>query len=111
MSVKSGRMTGLITLTAATDITIRQSPSNTSSEFYNLVLTDTGGAGGTIDLFLSTDSTSAGGELIERITLAAYEAKNALPVGIPSTQYLIARASAGGMVAHGGYIYRDGGDV
>lgn len=111
MSIKSGQMTGLIALTAATDLTIANPDPKTTEEYYNLVVQDSAGTGATVELFLSDDSTSAAGERIDRVVLAANETKSFLPVGVPASKFLIAKADAAGVTLHGEYIYRDGADV
>lgn len=111
MSIKSGQMTGLVALTAATDQVIANPAALTSQEFYNLVVQDTAGAGDTVELFLSDDATSAAGERIDRVVLGASETKAFLPVGVPAGKFLIVKAGVTGTTIHGEYIYRDGADA
>lgn len=111
MSIKSGQMTGLLPLTNGLDNLIRQTGSGDTSEFYNLVVSETLGAAVTVDLFLSDDATSAPGERIEQVILSANETKAFQPVGVSKAKYLLAKPTTGGAVMHGEYIYRDGSDA
>lgn len=111
MSIKSGQMTGRLALTSAADNTVSNPGAGATHEFYNLVVSDSAGTGMTVDLYLSSDATSAAGERVESVTLGANETKVFMPVGVLPSQYLIAKPSAAGAILHGEYIYRDGADA
>lgn len=111
MGIKSGQMTGRIALSAA-DNTVSHPGGGETHEFYSLTIHDSAGTGMSVEIFLSSDATSAAGERIETLTLGVNETKSyAVPIGVKQSQYLIAKPSAVGCTLHGEYTYRDGSDV
>lgn len=111
MAVESGKPIAHTTMSASTDSTVTNSGASETREVYSLVFHDHGGSGANVEIFLSSDSTSAAAERIERITLAANETTAAKPVAVGQSQYLIAKPDAANINYHGAYTLRNGGDI
>lgn len=111
MAIKSGQPIAATTITATTDTTVTNSTTGETKEVYSLVVHETGGASPVLDLYLSSDATSASGTRIEQITLGANESRELKPVLVGVGRYLIIRSSLGNVNFHGAYTLRSGGDV
>lgn len=104
MAVKSGKPIEETSLTASTPAAVAVSASNESKEIYSLIFHDSAGAGATVDLTL-------GSERIEQVVLGSNETKEVRPVVVGSGKTLTAESTATGVVFHGAYTLRNGGDV
>jgi len=114
MSTISGRAiggaSGLVAIAAA-DTTIANPSTGTTFEIYQLYVHDRGGAGGTLEVFLSSDATSAAAERVRYISVGVNETKTIEGLTIPAGYYLIGKAAATGLNVTGKYTYRDGSSV
>jgi len=111
MAIKSGQPIDRVEMTATTDSTVVSCGASETKEVYSLIFHDHGGAGATVELFLSSDATSAAAERIDNIVIGANETKLANSISVAQSQYLIAKPSAGSINYHGAYTLRNGGDV
>ena len=110
MTIKADNSSGLIAV-GSTDTTVLNNTSNGRWTVKSISLHDHSGSGDTVDLFKSSDATSAAAERIDQIVLAANETKQVVfvPVEIPSGYYLIANATTGARVnTEAVYTARDG---
>lgn len=114
MSIISGRAlggaSGLVAIAAA-DTTIANPATGTTFDVYDLYVHDCGGVGGTIEIFLSSDATSAAAERVRQSVVGANETKALIGLVIPSGYFLIGKALATGLNVTGKYTYRDGSNV
>lgn|SRR5688572_19155158 len=111
MSIKSNRPINRATITAATDTTVVNPGASSRYMVNSLIVHDSGGAGGDVDLYLSADGATAAGERIQRLTLAANETKSYNPVAVGGGVFLLIRTAASNINYHGAYTAYDGGDV
>lgn len=98
MPIKSGNSSSAVVL--ITDTTLLN-PTTGRAIVTSLVLSQTTGAGETVDLFLSSDASSATAERIERVVLAANETidpASMVNFAIPDGYYLIAKGTTGSIV-------------
>jgi hypothetical protein len=111
MAVKSGKPIEETRLSATTDSTVVSTGASETKEVYSLAVHDEGGAGATVDLYLSDNATSASGDRIERIVLAGDETKEFKPVAVGASKYLVIQSTVVDVIYHGAYTLRNGGDV
>jgi hypothetical protein len=98
MPINSGNAASAVVL--ITDTTLLN-PTPGRAVITSLVLSQTTGAAETIDLFLSSDSSSATAERIERVVLASNETVDPTSMAnfaIPEGYYLIAKGTTGSIV-------------
>lgn len=110
MALKSDNSSGLISVANA-DTTILNNTTEGRWVVKQISLHDYNSGGDTVELFLSSDATSAAGERIDRIVLGANETKPGLfvPFNIPAGSYLIAKATTGSRInVEAIYTSRDG---
>ena len=98
MSIKSNNVANVLVL--VTDTTLLNPITGRASITFGSLHEQTG-AQETIELFVSTDSSSAAGERIDKIVFAADETINPTSLAgltIPSGSYLIAKGTTGSLV-------------
>lgn len=98
MSIKMGNSVEVLIL--ATDTTILN-PTTGRVVITSVILSEQTGAQETLELFISTDATSASGERIEKLVLAADETTDPISMpdrGIPEDSFLIGKATTGSLV-------------
>jgi len=114
MSTNSGRAiggtAGLVAI-LTTDTEIAHPTTGNTFEIYQLYVHDRGGAGGTLEVFLSADATSAAAERVRYVSVGVNETKTIEGLTVPSGYYLIGKAAATGLNVTGKYTYRDGSSV
>lgn len=111
MAVKSGQPINRVEMTASTDSTVVSSSASETKEVYSLVFHDRGTTGGTVEIFLSDDATSAAAERVDKIVLGAGETKISKPISVAQSKFLIAKPDAGNINYHGTYTLRNGADI
>ncbi len=99
MSIKGNNSSGLVSATAA-DFTILENTSNSRWTVNIINLHEHGGVGDTVDLFKSPDATSAAGERIDQVVLAANDTIPSLftPVNLAPGEFLLGNAVTGALV-------------
>lgn len=111
MTIKSGQQIP-VTAVGTGDTTVLSSAAQTSKEVWSLTLHNTGATDNiSVELFLSSDGTSATGERIAQEYLDAAKTKSIRPFVVPATYFLIAKASVAGVNAYGIFTLRTGADV
>ena len=98
MSIKSQKSSGLISAPAA-DFTILDNTSTGRWSISSVSLHEHAGTGDTVELFKSTDTSSASGERIDQIILAADETKLSLfDFNLDPGEKLLGNATTGALV-------------
>lgn len=98
MSIKSNNPANVLIL--ITDTTLLNPTTGRASITFASLHEQTGAAE-TVELFVSADETSAAGERIETVVLAANETKSPISLAgltIPSGNYLIGKGTTGSLV-------------
>lgn len=114
MSIASGRVIGASGITAigATDTTILNPSTGQTFDVYELYAHDRSGSGTTLEIFLSSDATSAAGERVRYVSIGANETKTLEGLTVPAGYYLIGKAGAADRInITGKYTFRDGSNV
>lgn len=112
MAIKGNQSTALIAATAA-DFTIFQNTTSGRVAFTQIHLHEFGNTGDTVELFRSADATSAAGERIDQVVLAANESEfsSAATVVIEPGEFLVGNAVTGALVnVQGIYTQYSGSD-
>jgi len=114
MSIYSGRAiggaAGLVAIAAA-DTTLLNPGTGTTFDVYEFYVHDQGGAGATLEVFLSSNASSAAAERVRYVVAGANETKPIEGLIVPAGYFLIGKGSATGLNVTGKYIYRDGSNV
>lgn len=115
MSINSGRAiggsAGLVAITNA-DTTIANPGTGTTFDVYELYVHDRSGTGTTIEIFLSSDATSAAAERVRYVSVGANETKTLEGLTIPAGYFLIGKAAVTDRLnVTGKYTFRDGSNV
>ena len=100
MSIKTNQTTDLI-LIGSSDTTLLNPTQGRAGISFGSLHEQTGAAE-TVELFVSTDGTSAAGERIDTLTFAADETKNPISMtgrAIKQNQFLLAKATTGNLVS------------
>lgn len=98
MSIKSGNSANVLVL--STD-TVLLNPTTGRAMITFASLHEQTGAAETIELFVSTDNSSASGERIDKLIFAANETQDPISLAglsIPSGNFLLAKATTGSLV-------------
>lgn len=115
MSAISGRALGDsagIVAIAAADTTIANPETGTAFDIYEFYAHDRSGSGTTLEIFLSSDATSAAGERVRYVSIGANETKTLEGITVPAGYYLIGKAGAADSInITGKYTYRDGSSL
>ncbi len=109
MAIKSGLQFGPLNLAASTDATVVSCTADERKDAYEIHAHSIGVAA-TVELFYSIDATSAAGERIEQIVLAADETKSFRGVSVAASRYLIVQSDSANVTCYGKYTHRTGGD-
>lgn len=115
MSINSGRAlggsAGLVAI-ANTDTVIANPGAGTTFDIYELYVHDRAGTGTTVEIFLSSDASSAAAERVRYVSVGANETKTLEGLTIPAGYYLLGKAAANNTLnVTGKYTYRDGSNV
>lgn len=114
MSIVSGRAIGASGLVAIanTDTTVLNAGTGQTFDVYELYAHDRSGSGTTLELFISSDATSAAAERVRYVSIGANETKTLEGIVVPAGYYLIGKAGTTDRInITGKYTYRDGANV